>query len=88
MLAFHAHRGLIEQTDGPVGDVKTLLARCAYFSLAETDALTVLAEVVAAVAAWREVALGPMVGLSPDELDDFAPAFEHEQTAAAWGLLK
>ena len=56
---------LLEQ-DGPVTDVETLLARCAYFSP--------LAEVVTAVAAWRDVALAPVVGLSPHELDDLAPA--------------
>ena len=78
----------LSEQDGPVNDVETLLARCAYFSLTETDALVVLAEVVTAVAAWREVALDPVVGLSPHELDDFAPAFEHEQMATARGLLK
>lgn len=41
---------LLEQ-DGPVTDVETLLARCAYFSRTEADALVVLAEVVTAVAA-------------------------------------
>ena len=63
---------LLEQ-DGPVTDVETLLARCAYFSSTEADALVVLAEVVTAVAAWRDVALAP-VGISPHELDDLAPA--------------
>lgn len=78
----------LSEQDGPVSDVETLLARCAYFSLTEADALAVLAEVVTAVATWREVALDPVVGLSPHELDDFAPAFEHEQMAVARGLLK
>ena len=49
---------LLEQ-DGPVTDVETLLARCAYFSPTEANALVVLAEVVTAVAAWRDVALAP-----------------------------
>ncbi len=47
-----------------------------------------LAEVVTAVAAWRDVVLAPVVELSPHELDDFAPAFEHEQMIAAWRLQK
>ncbi len=38
--------------------METLLARCAYFSPTEADALAVLAEVVTAVAAWRDVATG------------------------------
>lgn len=36
----------------------------------------------------EQVELEPVVGLSPHELDDFAPAFEHEQMATARGLLK
>ena len=81
-------RTWLSEEDGPVRDVQTLLARSAYFSLASNDALVVLGEVVAAVASWRKVALHPVVGLSTNELDDFAPAFEHEQMAAARGLLK
>ena len=46
--------------------MESLLARCAYFSP--------LAEVATAVAAWRDVALAPVVGLSPHELDDLALA--------------
>ena len=68
--------------------METLLARCAYFSLTEADALAVLAEVVTAVAAWRDVALAPWWGSPLTNLDDFAPAFEHEQMAAAWRLQK
>ena len=62
------------EQDGPGTDVETLLARCAYFSPTEADALAVLAEVVTAVAAWRDVALTPVAGLSPHKLDDLAPA--------------
>lgn len=78
----------LSEQDKPVSDVQTLLVRCAYFSLTEAAALAALAEVVTAVAAWREVTLDPVVRLSPHELDDFAPAFEHEQMATARGLLK
>ena len=51
------------------------------------QALAVLGEVHAAVSNWRQVALGPEVGLRAAELDDFAPAFEHEQMDAAAALL-
>jgi hypothetical protein len=54
----------------------------------EADALVALAEVVTAVSAWRDVALVPVVALSPYELDDLAPTFEQEQMAAAWRLQK
>lgn len=46
-----------------------------------------LGEVHAAVANWRRVALDAEVGLCAAELDDFAPAFEHEQMEAAAALL-
>ena len=41
--------------------------------------MAVLAEVHAAVLDWRQVALSAAVGLRSNDLDDFAPAFEHEQ---------
>ena len=71
--------------DGPITDVRMPLARASYFSLTNEEAL---AEVHAAVANWREVALNPEVGLRSDELEDFAPAFEHEQVAAVEALLR
>ena len=64
-----------------------LLARASYFALDEAQALAVLGEVHAAVSSWRQVALSPEVGLRAAELDDFAPAFEHEQMNAAAALL-
>ncbi len=78
----------LSEQDGPITDVRMLLARASYFSLTNEEALAVLAEVHAAVANWREVALSPEVGLRVDELDDFAPAFEHEQVAAVSALLR
>ena len=78
----------LSEHDGPVAELETLLARCAYFALSESDAATVLAQVHAAVSIWREVAQSPGVGLSSGELDDFAPAFEHEQMTTAKRLLR
>lgn len=77
----------LSEQDGPITDVQMLLARAAYFALNEAQALAIVAEVHAAVSAWRQVALGSEVGLRPQELDDFAPAFEHEQVGAAAALL-
>ena len=78
----------LSERDGPITDVRMLLARASHFSLRNEEALTVLAEVHAAVATWREVALSPDVGLQAAELEDFAPAFEHEQVAAVAALVK
>jgi serine/threonine-protein kinase HipA len=73
--------------DGPITDVNMLLARADHFGLDGQQALAVLRDVHAAVVDWRQVALSPDVGLRPQELDDFAPAFEHEQTKATANLI-
>ena len=77
----------LSERDGPVTDVAMLLARAAYFALGKAEALTVLGEVYAAVCQWRQLAQTPGVGLRAEELDDFAPAFEHVQLDAAARLL-
>jgi serine/threonine-protein kinase HipA len=78
----------LSEQDGPITDMQMLLARADYFALDEEQALAVLGEVHAAVSNWRQVALGPEIGLRAVELDDFAPAFEHEQMKAAATLLR
>lgn len=77
----------LSERDGPITDVRMLLARASYFALDEEQALTTLGEVHAAVSTWRQVALCPEVGLRATELGDFALAFEHEQMDAAAMLL-
>lgn len=77
----------LSEQDGPITDLRMLLVRADYFALDADDALAALAEVHAAVSGWRRLALSPEVGLQPSDLDDFAPAFEHEQMAAAAVLL-
>ena len=78
----------LSEQDGPITDLGMLLARAAYFGWDEAQARAILAEVHAAVANWRQVALSADVGLRQAELDDFAPAFEHEQLMAASVLLR
>lgn len=77
----------LSEQDGPITDVRMLVARADYFALDSDQAMAILAEVHAAVSSWRELALSPEVGLRSTELDDFAPAFEHEQMEAAAVLL-
>ncbi len=77
----------LSERDGPITDVQMLLGRAPYFALNGTQALAVLGEVHAAVSNWRQVALSPQVGLRMTELDDFAPAFEHDQMDAVATLL-
>jgi len=44
--------------------------------------------VVKAVQQWRNVAVTKDVGLTPAELEDFAPAFEHAGLDEALALLR
>ncbi|MBN9462587.1 MAG: type II toxin-antitoxin system HipA family toxin [Burkholderiales bacterium] len=78
----------LSEQDGPITDVQMLLERAAYFALDRDQALAALAEVHAAVSSWRQWAISTEVGLESAELDDFAPAFEHEQTKAVAALLR
>ena len=78
----------LSEEDGPITDVHMLLARADYFAVNVDQALAILGEVHAAVSSWRELALSAEVGMRPMELDDFAPAFEHEQMEATAVLLR
>lgn len=78
----------LSEEDGPITDVHMLLARAPYFALDKERAMAILAEVHAAVANWRQLALDAEVGLRTNELDDFAAAFEHEQMDATTALLR
>ncbi len=69
---------------GPIDSLHMLLAQANYVALgAPGAALKIVSEVMTAVCNWRAVATAPEVGLGRDEMEDFAPAFEHEATAAA-----
>ena len=77
----------LSEQDGPIMDLRTLMARCAYFSLTPAEALGTLSDIYNSVTNWRSVALSVAVGLKPNELEDFAPAFEHDQIVEAQTLL-
>ena len=77
----------LTQDSGPIDSLEMLLGNAAYFGLSGDAARGVLAEVLQAVSQWRTEALGPEVGLRAKELEDFAPAFEHEAAEAAREVL-
>lgn len=77
----------LSEQDGPITDIEMLLARSNYFSLTRPQALQILSEVYHAVLNWKSIALSPVVGLKPNELDDFAAAFEHQDMQTAQTLL-
>jgi serine/threonine-protein kinase HipA len=77
----------LSEEDGPITDIHMLMARAPYFAMDQTQALSVLGQVHSAVSNWQPVALSPLVGLRSVDLDDFFPAFEHDQMDASAQLL-
>lgn len=77
----------LSEATGPITSLDMLMAQAHYFSLQPADAVQVLAQVYAAVRDWRAMALNPEVGLLAKELEDFAPAFEHDQMEVARGVI-
>ncbi len=71
----------------PIESIAQLLSRASYFHLDQRQALAVVGEVHAAVRGWKTTAADPAIGLLARELDDFAPAFEHDGLAEATRLL-
>jgi len=77
----------LSEEAGPITSLAMLLQSAAYFGLDHHQALGIVAEVHAAIAAWRIVATHADIGLNVRELDDLAPAFEHGEQPAASLLL-
>jgi serine/threonine-protein kinase HipA len=73
----------IDLTD-TTASVDTLMSVAGRFGLDAGAALSVLAEVTHAVAAWRDVAVG--CGLQQEDLEAMEPAFEHAETERARAL--
>lgn len=73
----------LSEDTGPITSVEQLLGQAARFQLKADEAKKVLGEVVKAVEKWREVAVSFGVGMTPKQLDDFAPAFEHSDLGEA-----
>ena len=73
----------IDLTD-TTASVDTLMSVAGRFGLDAGAALSVLAEVTHATAAWREVAVA--CGLQQEDLDAMEPAFEHDETERARAL--
>lgn len=77
----------LSEQDGPITDIQMLVARAQWFELTREEALEVVRIVHKVVAGWRSLALSKEVGFTAKELDDYAPAFEHEQMKAAQALI-
>jgi serine/threonine-protein kinase HipA len=66
----------LSEDTGPITSVAQLLGQAFRFELSPVQAQAILAEVLAAVKHWKEVAMTPEVGLQAHDIAEFAPAFE------------
>lgn len=73
---------LAEET-GPITSLQQLIDGCEYFGLERERAEEETATMATTLAGWRTIATSKHVGLKEDELEAFAPAFEHQQARMA-----
>ena len=66
--------------------IEALMAVAPYFKLDRKAALQILAQVERTVSAWRVRGRG--LGMSPEELDQFADAFEHRERGVTRKILR
>lgn len=69
----------ISEDAGPEASIDALMSVVGYFRITKARAKEILGEVETAVARWREQ--GRALGMTKDELDQFADAFEHGERA-------
>ena len=67
----------LSEDTGPITSLKQLMDQAFRFELAMPQAESIVAEVVAAVSAWKEIAMTQEVGIPSNQLADFKPAFEN-----------
>ena len=73
--------GWISEDTGPEATIEALLSVLRYFRISRARAKEILSRIVRAVSRWRETALS--LGMTNQELDQFAEAFEHPESEAA-----
>jgi len=73
---------LTEDT-GPITSMPQLLAQAPQFALTSAQALAIVRNLVVAILQWRAVGQSADVGMTTQELNEFAPAFEHSSLVEA-----
>lgn len=73
----------LSEDTGPITSVPQLLGQASQFALTRAQALAIVRELVAAVLQWRAVGQSADIGMTTQELNEFAPAFEHSSLAEA-----
>lgn len=71
----------VSEDTGPEATIEALMSVVPYFRISAPRAREILRDVEHAVSRWRPV--GRSLGMTTQELDDFAEAFEHVERSAA-----
>ena len=79
-------RTWISAETGPEATIDALMSVTEYFRIGRDHAKVILAQVESAVATWREE--GRVLGMSAEELEPFADAFEHKERDAVRKMLR
>ncbi len=74
----------VSEDAGPEATIEALMSVTSYFRITSTRAKAILAEVESAVATWREE--GRALGMTSNDLESFADAFEHKERQAAQAI--
>jgi len=75
----------VSEDAGPDMTIDALMSVIAYFRITASRAKDILSDVMQAVKGWRKT--GQSIGMSKEELEPFADAFEHGERAAAKRLI-
>jgi serine/threonine-protein kinase HipA len=71
----------ISEDAGPEASIQSLLSVLPYFRISRVRASEILYRIESAISSWREK--GVALGMTHQELDQFADAFEHSERDAA-----
>jgi hypothetical protein len=76
----------ISEDTGPAASIDALMAVAPYFKLDTKAASRILAEVERTVSTWH--VRGRELGMRPEELEQFADAFEHRERGVAQAIAR
>lgn len=77
----------LSEDTGPITSMPQLMGQASQFALSHEQALAIVRKQVEAILQWRMVGQSPDVGMTQQELDEFAPAFEHSSFSDARKLV-
>ena len=67
----------LSEDTGPITSMAQLMGQASQFALSRNQSLEIVRQVVKAVMQWRVLGLSAEVGMTAQELDEFALAFDH-----------